>query len=96
MAVDHTEFPSEWFAGLAEEAYISRRYNRPTNKYKVKSGNDQAFWEGKGWIHAQVRPPRPLPCFGALPTRPLGRSLAHSPTRPRAHAPADKSVNGFS
>ena len=24
-----------------------------TNKYAVKAGQDQAFWEDKGWIHEQ-------------------------------------------
>ena len=40
--------------GLPESRYISRRYNIKTNKHGVKAGQDQAFWEQKGWIHAQA------------------------------------------
>lgn len=47
------EFPSAWFAGVDTGLYASRRYVVPTNCYAVKAGQDQAFWEGKGWIHAQ-------------------------------------------
>lgn len=47
------EFPTEWFNDVPESHYLSRRYNKPTNKFGVKAGQDQAFWEGKGWIHAQ-------------------------------------------
>ena len=32
---------------------VSKRYNIPTNKYKVKAGQDQEFWESKGWIDPQ-------------------------------------------
>lgn len=53
VAVDHAEFPPLWFDELDESKYRSRRYNVPTNLYGVKSGQDQAFWEMKGWIHAQ-------------------------------------------
>jgi hypothetical protein len=95
VEIDSKEFPEEWFEGVPEALFNSRRYNVPTNKHKVKSGQDQvrmpgvwtqplpilttkaqAFWEGKGWIHAQdprgwfqVRvscrdhPPAPLTCF---------------------------------
>jgi hypothetical protein len=31
----------------------SRKYDIQLNKYKVKAGQDQAFWESKGWIHEQ-------------------------------------------
>ena len=48
--IDHREFPASWFEGLSERLYLSRRYNIPTNKYGVKAGQDQAFWEEKGWI----------------------------------------------
>ena len=48
--IDHGEFPASWFAGLDESLYLSRRYYIPTNKYGVKAGQDQAFWEEKGWI----------------------------------------------
>eukprot|EP00930_Biecheleria_cincta_P041002 TRINITY_DN28085_c0_g1_i1.p1 TRINITY_DN28085_c0_g1~~TRINITY_DN28085_c0_g1_i1.p1 ORF type:complete len:276 (+),score=32.79 TRINITY_DN28085_c0_g1_i1:81-908(+) len=53
VAVSHKEFPKKWFKGLTESMYVSRRYYIPTNKYGVKSGQDQAFWESKGWIHEQ-------------------------------------------
>jgi hypothetical protein len=53
VAIDHKEFPASWFAGLPEAMYASRRYNVPTNKFGVKAGQDQAFWEQHGWINAQ-------------------------------------------
>jgi hypothetical protein len=53
IAINHKEFPSAWFEDLDNSMYESRRYNIPTNKYKVKSGQNQAFWESKGWIHEQ-------------------------------------------
>lgn len=33
--------------------YRSRKYNIPTNKYEVKAGADQKFWEESGWIIEQ-------------------------------------------
>ena len=51
VAVDHAEFPAEWFYGIPVHKYRSRKYNKATNRHRVKSGNSQAFWEGKGWIH---------------------------------------------
>jgi hypothetical protein len=33
--------------------YVSRRYNVSTNKFGVKAGQDQVFWEQHGWINAQ-------------------------------------------
>lgn len=53
VAIDHIEFPSKWFKGLPDALYKSRRYNVATNKYGVKSGQGQAFWEMKGWMHEQ-------------------------------------------
>mmetsp|Transcript_4372 Transcript_4372/g.15169 ORF Transcript_4372/g.15169 Transcript_4372/m.15169 type:complete len:321 (-) Transcript_4372:80-1042(-) len=53
IAVDHREYPESWFAGLAPSMYNSRRYNIKTNKYGVKAGQDQAFWEQNGWINKQ-------------------------------------------
>ena len=50
VAVTHSEFPKEWFAGLKPEAYRARRYDHTRNKYRVKAGQDQAFWEEHGWI----------------------------------------------
>lgn len=51
--VTHTEFPAAWFEGLAPGAYRGRTYTVARNKYGVKAGQDQAFWEGKGWIREQ-------------------------------------------
>lgn len=53
VAVGVEEFPASWFEGVGEGLYASRRYHVPTNRYGVKAGQDQAFWEGKGWIHEQ-------------------------------------------
>eukprot|EP00899_Mesostigma_viride_P019584 jgi/Mesvir1/27627/Mv07359-RA.1 len=53
VKIDHKEFPKDWFAGLPEAMYVSRKYHVPTNKYGVKAGETQAFWESKGWIHQQ-------------------------------------------
>ena len=53
VAVDAAELPAAWLEGLPPSKYISRRYNVPTNRYGVKGGQDQAFWESKGWIHVQ-------------------------------------------
>ena len=44
------EFPKEWFAGVPPELYRSRRYSTAHNRYRVKSGLDQAGWEESGWI----------------------------------------------
>ena len=52
IAIDHAEFPAEWFEA-DESLYLSRRYNVTTNAYRVKSGFGQREWESKGWIHAQ-------------------------------------------
>jgi len=52
VAIDHTEFPAGWFESpLSEDMYQARRYLATRNRYGVKSGQDQAFWESKGWIH---------------------------------------------
>lgn len=51
--VTHTEFPKAWFKGLDKSFYASRRYKIPTNKYKVKAGQDQVAWERSGWINPQ-------------------------------------------
>lgn len=53
VAVDHREFPREWFAGLPVAAYAARRYDATANRYGVVAGSDQAAWESKGWMHAQ-------------------------------------------
>ncbi|KAI7837977.1 hypothetical protein COHA_008280, partial [Chlorella ohadii] len=51
--VNHEEFPADWFAGLPKKQYAARIYTFSTNKYGVKAGQDQAFWEDKGWIDKQ-------------------------------------------
>lgn len=51
--IDPTEFPASWFAGLDPVMYASRKYNVPTNKYRVKAGQGQAEWEKSGWITPQ-------------------------------------------
>ena len=53
IPIDVTEYPAEWFEGVPKSMYLSKRYNIPTNKYKVKAGQDQEFWESKGWIDPQ-------------------------------------------
>ena len=40
--VTTSEFPPEWFKGVPEELYLSRRYSTAHNKHRVKSGLDQA------------------------------------------------------
>jgi hypothetical protein len=48
VAIDVDEFPTEWFEKLdVEKMATSRRYAVSTNKYGVKAGQDQAFWESK-------------------------------------------------
>ncbi|PRW44939.1 Cysteine histidine-rich domain [Chlorella sorokiniana] len=53
VEVSHEEFPADWFAGLPKKQYAARIYTFSTNKYGVKAGQDQAFWEDKGWIDKQ-------------------------------------------
>lgn len=48
--IDHREFPKDWFENLPRNMYVSRRYDKLVNKYKVVAGKDQAFWEMKGWM----------------------------------------------
>eukprot|EP00238_Polyblepharides_amylifera_P014932 CAMPEP_0196579834 /NCGR_PEP_ID=MMETSP1081-20130531/25080_1 /TAXON_ID=36882 /ORGANISM="Pyramimonas amylifera, Strain CCMP720" /LENGTH=222 /DNA_ID=CAMNT_0041899533 /DNA_START=335 /DNA_END=1000 /DNA_ORIENTATION=+ len=49
VEVTHEEFPANWFQGLASKEYRNRKYDIKLNKYAVKAGQDQAFWESKGW-----------------------------------------------
>ena len=44
---------SAWFESVPEYKYYSKRYNCETNFYRVKAGQDQTFWEEKGWINPQ-------------------------------------------
>jgi len=56
VAIDVAEFPAAWFAGLDVDAYAGRRYNTQKNKFRVKAGQDQAFWEEKGWMRRDLDP----------------------------------------
>lgn len=51
--IDHTEFPKSWFASVPEELYLSRKYDKNLNKYRVVAGMNQEYWERHGWIHPQ-------------------------------------------
>jgi hypothetical protein len=53
VKITHEEFPKAWFAGLKPEQYRNRRYDKTKNKYGVNAGQDQAYWEEKGWIIPQ-------------------------------------------
>ena len=54
-----SEFPADVLPSSADAVRMiavccrSRRYDVSLNAYKVKAGQDQAFWERKGWIHKQ-------------------------------------------
>ena len=37
VAIDHNEFPADWFEGLRPEQYRGRRYDKSLNKYGVRS-----------------------------------------------------------
>lgn len=44
----------EWFTGINVKTMVaSSAYDIDRNKYKVKSGNNLEFWQGKGWMQAQ-------------------------------------------
>ena len=53
IPIDYKEYPQEWFSQVPKHKYVSRRYVVATNKYQVKAGQDQTFWEEKGWIREQ-------------------------------------------
>jgi hypothetical protein len=53
VAIDAREFPSAWFRGVPRDMYEARRYDAKRNRYGVKAGMDQAYWETKGWIRPQ-------------------------------------------
>ena len=44
------DFPAAWFEGLNVDFYAGRRYRKEVNKYGVVAGQDQAYWEAKGWM----------------------------------------------
>jgi len=45
------DFPNDWFDGLDEKYYLSEKYNKDINYFRIKSGLSQEEWEEKGWIH---------------------------------------------
>tara|TARA_B100001250_G_scaffold140867_1_gene120572 strand:+ start:316 stop:819 length:504 start_codon:yes stop_codon:yes gene_type:complete len=49
--VDYNIFPKDWFDGLTKDYYLSSKYNKDINFFKIKSGQNQQEWEKKGWIH---------------------------------------------
>jgi hypothetical protein len=51
--ISYKEFPRDWFDGLEESFYLSKKYNRKINFFKIKSGLSQEEWEEKGWINKQ-------------------------------------------
>mmetsp|Transcript_11542 Transcript_11542/g.21646 ORF Transcript_11542/g.21646 Transcript_11542/m.21646 type:complete len:353 (+) Transcript_11542:43-1101(+) len=53
IPIDYKEYPAVWFESVPEYKYYSKRYNCETNFYRVKAGQDQTFWEEKGWINPQ-------------------------------------------
>lgn len=53
VAIDHKEFPADWFEGLDPDQYRGRKYRTELNKYKVNAGQNQAAWEANP-IHAST------------------------------------------
>ena len=51
--INYKEFPSDWFEGLDESQFKSKKYNKKVNYFKIKSGLSQEEWEEKGWINSQ-------------------------------------------
>tara|TARA_Y100000739_G_scaffold49945_1_gene39311 strand:- start:14491 stop:15000 length:510 start_codon:yes stop_codon:yes gene_type:complete len=51
--INFKEFPTDWFDGLDESFYLSKKYNKKINFFKIKSGLSQEEWEEKGWINKQ-------------------------------------------
>ena len=51
--IDYKEFPPDWFEGLDDSQFRSKKYNRKINYFKIKSGLSQEEWEEKGWINSQ-------------------------------------------
>jgi len=41
VAIDPSEFPADWFAGLPASHYASRKYNAASNKHGVNAGQGQ-------------------------------------------------------
>ena len=41
--INYKEFPSDWFEGLEESFYLSKKYNRKINFFKIKSCHHLIF-----------------------------------------------------
>ena len=50
VPIDAADYPASWFEGLPDRWYKGRRYDKSVNKYGVVAGQDQYYWEGKGWM----------------------------------------------
>ena len=50
VPIDVNNFPAEWFEGLPVTHHAGRRYNAAVNKFGVVAGQDQEYWESKGWM----------------------------------------------
>tara|TARA_B100001996_G_C18463902_1_gene517221 strand:+ start:106 stop:684 length:579 start_codon:yes stop_codon:yes gene_type:complete len=50
LSKQHLEF-KEFFEGIDEQMLSNSVFVRKVNKYQVKSGTSQEFWESKDWIH---------------------------------------------
>ena len=50
VPIDVIDFPAAWFEGLPVTHYAGRRYNKAVNKFGVVAGQDQEYWEAKGWM----------------------------------------------
>ena len=38
------DFPNDWFDGLDEKYYLSKKYNKELNYFRIKSGLSQEEW----------------------------------------------------
>ena len=50
LSNQHLEF-KDFFKGIDEKLLSNAVFVRKVNKYQVKSGTSQEFWESKDWIH---------------------------------------------
>ena len=49
--VDYRKFPKDWFLELDDIYFLSKKYEKDINFFKIKSGQSQEEWEAKGWIN---------------------------------------------
>ena len=49
--VDYRKFPKDWFLELDDIYFLSKKYEKNINFFKIKSGQSQEEWEAKGWIN---------------------------------------------